>query len=75
MRKGLQGIASCAVRPRRYSVGNGVIRRWAFWKSDWGPPVGTTHIIIEAVVTKHGDAPTAKPQDEKGQGNEIHGWV
>jgi hypothetical protein len=43
-------------------------------KSDWGLPVGTTHIIVEAGLANHGDAPTTKFQDEKGQGIECHGW-
>ena len=32
----------------------------------------TTHIIIRALAAKHGDTPTAKLQDEKGQGIECH---
>jgi hypothetical protein len=34
----------------------------------------TTHIIIKTLAAKHGDTPTAKLQDEKGQGIECHGW-
>ena len=63
-------MASCAARPRRHSVGSSVIR---FWESDWGLSVEMTHIIVEALVAKHGDASAAKSQDEKAQRIEFHG--
>jgi hypothetical protein len=37
-------------------------------------PVVRTHIIIGAVVAKHGDTPAVKLYNENGQGVECHGW-
>jgi hypothetical protein len=34
--------------------------------------MGMTHFMIKALVAKHGDAPAAKLQDEKGQRIELH---
>ena len=71
----VSGIASCAVRLRRYSDDSGVAnQKMDHGKVTRGPPVGKTHIIIETLVAKHSDAAPAKLQDEKGQGIEIHGW-
>jgi hypothetical protein len=64
------------MRPRQDSIGSGVIRRWTLKRneSELLVTVGTTHIIIGAVGTKHGDAPAAELQDEKGHGVECHSW-
>ena len=49
-------------------------QKMAFGKENGRVPAVTTHIIIGAVVAENGDAPTAKLQDENGQGIECHGW-
>jgi hypothetical protein len=68
-------IAGCSKRLRRHSVGSGVIRKCASKRNESGLLVGVaTHIIIGAVSTKHGDAPAAELQDEKGHGVECHCW-
>ena len=64
------------MRPRRCSVGSGVIRRWMLKKNELELLFTgvVTHIIIGAVSTKHGNAPTTELQDEKGHGVECHSW-